>query len=386
MLVRYYGHVGLPTGYGDAAAEMCMAILSAGLDLEISTDGDACHKRFLPLAKSFKNEHELSPPDAVIVHTLPLDCEKILIDKVGDRFPKAMTVAYTTWEGASLIPPEMARSLSVFGHVWVPSSATARCMTNPAGSLGVVGCAVVPHPFDESLWTDEGLIASYNGGPGPYRFYYIGAWTARKNVDGIIRAYLRAFTADDDVELVIQSHSAPESACHVAQLSSGLGDKPMPTIRFSNRRMSHDEIAVLHREANCFVTASRGEAWNLPAFDALLARRHVIAPGGMGSDEFLKGTSADLYGSRIAPAHGEVRLVDAPDVPAGYGVAHYVGHQGLSVRSDWRDPDICELADMMASAYAARLSHLQVKYDPCLRFGRVAVGRRIADLLQGASR
>lgn len=385
MLVRYYGHVGLPTGYGDAAAEMCMAILSAGLDLEISTDGKALHRRFLPLATCIRSKTELSPPDAIIIHTLPMDCGALLESTgVGDQFPKARRVACTTWEGASMIPGEMQQSLAQFDQVLVPSAPTARCMTmsNPLTRV-----CVVPHPFDETLWTDEGIIASYNVGAGPYRFYYIGAWTARKNVEGLIRAYLRAFTADDDVELVIQSHAAPESACQVAQLSSGLGDQPIPTIRFSNQRMSHEEIAALHRESHCFVTASRGEAWNLPAFDALLARRHVIASGGMGSDDFLKGTSADLlYASRVSPAHGEVRLVDAPDVPAGYGVAHYVGHQGLSVRSDWRDPDLCELASLMALAYAARRSNLQVTYDPVSRFGRRAVGRRIADLLQGASR
>jgi len=307
---------------------------------------------------------------------------------VGDQFPMARRVAYTTWEGASMIPAEMRQSLAQFDQVWVPSSPTARCMAHPIGNSLTRVC-VVPHPFEENLWSPDDTATSVGEqapSSGPYRFYYVGAWTARKNVDGLVRAYLRAFDADDDVELVIQSDAANESACAIAQLCSGLGDRERPTIRFSNRRMSHDEIGALHRECHCFVTATRGEAWNLPAFDAMLARRHVIAPGGMGSDDFLKGTSANLYGSQLSPAYGEVWLVDSSDAPPGYGRAQYVGHQGLSVLSDWRDPDLIELSDLMSLAYTGRRSQLSVTVDPVSRFGRAAVGRRIADLLQGDPR
>lgn len=386
MLVRYYGHVGLPTGYGDAAAEMCMAILSAGLDLEISTDGKALPQRFLPLATCIKNEADLSPPDAIIVHTLPMDCAKLLaLSQAGDRYPRARRIAYTTWEGASLIPQSMAVELSHFDQIWVPSTATARCVTlRHAGAMNARVC-VVPHAFDESLWSGDDTVTEHSIGEGPYRFYYVGAWVLRKNVDGLIRAYLRAFDAEDDVELVIQSSGARDSACQIAQLATGLQPGSLATIRFSNRRMSYEEIQALHRECHCFVTATRGEAWNIPAFEAMLARRHLIVPSGSGSDDFLKGTSAALYDSRLSPAYGEVELVQAPDAPPGYGVAHYVGHQGLSVLSDWRDPDLGELADLMALAYSSRRTGLTISSDPVSRFGRAAVGRRILDLLQGVT-
>jgi glycosyltransferase involved in cell wall biosynthesis len=386
MLIRYYGHVGLPSGYGDAASEMCMAILGAGFELEISTDGEQCHQRYMPLARCFRNEAELRAPDVVVVHTLPLDCAEVLVkNRIRKRYPLALCVAYTTWEGASMIPTDMAMSLGAFDHVWVPSTGTAAHLV--VGTRARV--VVVPHPFDESRWTNpptatrEALDARALLGH-PYRFYYVGAWSSRKNVDGVVRAYMRAFGAHHEVELVIQSAQAAPSACQVAQFATGI-EEHQPVIRFSNQWLSHDDMCALHQSAHCFVTASRGEAWNLPAFDAMLARSHIIAPSGLGSDDFLRETSADLYDARLAPAVGDVRLVAAPDAPPGHAVAQYWGAQGLTVRSDWRDPDLADLSLKMKAAYRQRITHLRINYDPAERFGRVAVGRRIAEILQGAA-
>ena len=78
MLVRYYGHVGLPTGYGHAAEHRARVVLryrADDLELEISTDGKELHNDYLPLARCLRDETALSPrPDVVIVHTLPVDC------------------------------------------------------------------------------------------------------------------------------------------------------------------------------------------------------------------------------------------------------------------------------------------------------------------------
>ncbi len=388
MKIRYYGHVGVPTGYGDAAAEMCMAIAGAGHDLEISTDGDNCHRRFLPLVRCFKNEAALTPPDVVVVHSLPLDCAKILSSRhIREQYPKALCVAYTTWEGASWVPESLVVAFSMFDQIWVPSFQNKATICHPR--LDGIPVEVVPHAFDESRWAEAASRSPPAPPARPYRFYYIGAWTARKNVDGLIRAYLRAFRAGEEVELILQSAGAGDSALEVSALSTGLvgeGSAPtMPTIRFSNRRMSHEEIMALHRESHCFVTATRGEAWNLPAFDAMLAGRHIIAPKGQGSDDFLEGTSATLYGSRLAPAFGDVLLVDAPNVPAGHAVAHYVATQGLTARCEWRDPDLVDLALRMRGAFGVT-DTLWVPYDPRERYGRAAVGQRITQILKGASR
>lgn len=376
MIIRYYGHVGLPTGYGDAANEMCMAILSAGHQLEIQTDAKQCPVKYLPLASCFKNVADMSPPDAVIVHTLPLDCAKVLWEqRIRELYPNATCVAYTTWEGCSPVSSAVCDALSRFDDVWVPSSHTAATF---AATMGDIVVEVVPHAYDAA---DEARYAPMHRDPNDrFTFYYIGAWSARKNVEGLIRAYVRAFDVDDPVRLVIHSAGAAVSACHIAVLSTGVEPGQHPPIEFSHERVTDEIITLMHRKYQCFVTAARGEAWNLPAFHAMLARRHIITPRD-GSSEFLEGTSAAFIPAAVVPGGGEVQLVTSPNTPPGYGAARYLGHQGFSVRDDWLDPDLRVLAQRMRGAVEYQIDKLAVHYDTASRFGREAVGSLITELL-----
>lgn len=390
MKVRYYGHLGKPTGYGDAAGEFCMSMLEAGIDLEISTDATQCPNRFLPLAPFIRDVNQDSADvDAVIVHTLPLSCKNVLgaIDHLCKGAPR---IAYTTWEGISPISQAVADALGAFDALWVPSRQTHRAVIHgPSPEPGLV--EIIPHAYDPLAYGPNGL---HHSGLDPsragstYRFYYIGAWNRRKNVDGLIQAYIRAFSADDDVNLHMHSTGASREACKLAAISTGVEPGRMPAISFSSERVSDEEISALHQDSHCFVTATRGEAWNLPAFDAMLAKRHVIVPMGQGSDDFLANTSADRYRCELRPAGGEIRMVsmEAPGQPPGTGIAQYIGAQGMSVHDDWHDPDPSQLAIAMRRAYLDRVTDLRLDYNPADRFSRKVVGKMIRNTIESMKR
>lgn len=380
MRVRYYGHVGAPTGYGDAANELCMAMLAADIEIDILTTGTDLPARYRDLTTRIVSEDTPTPePDAVIIHTLPLDCERTLAAaRIRERFPKARCIAYTTWEGQSKASQEVLVALAPFDETWVPSTQTRDCFGRFMTHRGLfTPLTVIPHAFDEVFWPP-----GPRGGPvrGRYCFYYVGAWTRRKNVEGLIHAYVRAFTSSDDVVLVIQSAGAARSAAEIALLSTGVAAPVLPRVEIGTTRCTN--AAEIHVPNHCFVTATRGEAWNLPAFDALLHGNHIIAPCFTGSDDFLIGSTADLYTSRNVPAGGDVVLMGAhPDNPA-FSRARYVGSQGLTVRDEWLDPDLTKLAELMRRAYEQRTIDLKTEYDPRERFGRRAVGKLIRDTLE----
>jgi len=436
MLVRYYGHVGQPSGYGDAGNEFCMALLAAGVELEISTTGDRLSERYEPLVNRIRDEASLSPdPDVILVHTLPLTCGAFLAsNRVRERYPRARCIAYTTWEGACAIPPSVAESLSQFDMVWVPSRSTAQWLENG----GMRHVEIVPHPFHEALsgiaespcpqceahhvvdgfpiqstvitpagpakvieWSQYNqpihVRVEYEDGrrqsflpcelqrppaEGPYRFYYIGAWNLRKNPEDLVRAYCRAFDRTDNVDLTLMCAGASSEAATLVRMATGLAGEQAP-IHIETARVSDHHIRELHATSHCFVSASRGESWNLPCFDAMLAGRHIIVPDYQGSDTYLTGTSAERYGSRIAPAGGEMVIREAVQGSPGMVRAQYLGTQGLTVKEDWRDPDLISLAVKMRRAYIERISDLRIMYDPAARFGRRAVAQTIRHLLQG---
>lgn len=368
MRIRYYGHLQQETGYGRAALDLASALSRAGHQIDVRTIG--------PRPEAWAPPAELAGGpgvvDAVIVHTLPGDCHRVLELEGLRRGTGPKLVAYTTWEALSAPPHLVGALIAGFDQVWVPSWATAAAFK--ADELGGESVHVLPHCFDESFYRP---LAAWNG--FVYRFYWIGAWTARKNPSGLIRAFSRIFGPADPVGLVLHSPGCSPSSFAQALAETGLDQADLPLISLSNRSLSSDEIAQLHVEADCFVTAARGEAWNLPAFDAMLAGRHVISQRGLGSDDFLQHTTAELVNGWEAPAMVDVVASRADDASI---TVKTVGAQGLTSRSCWLEPDLWALSEAMRWAVQRRTRTIDLAYDPVERFGYAAVAKLALDMLE----
>jgi glycosyltransferase involved in cell wall biosynthesis len=385
MRVRYYGHVGRLTGYGQAGADLCMSLLAAGAELEIGVIGKpppseaaVALEHYDALRARLRHEHEMTTPDVVIVHTLPLDCARV-VELVGCG--DSPCVAYTTWEAASAMPEEVTTALGDFDQVWVPSY-QAWCAMGGTPTIfdgRSDRLVIVPHAFDPAT-LEERRRKSFNFDLG-YRFYYSGAWTSRKNPAGILRAWAMAFGKDDGpgVGLVLHCPGAHQEQFAIALHQTGLTPDQMAPVVFRTQPLSDMEYLDLHRKHDCFVTATRGEAWNLPAFDAMLAGRHVIHPIGMGADDYLEDTSAHRYGGMLAPASVDVTVTERM---AGVVKLSIVGAQGLSSRSTWLEPNLVVLADAMKSAYRGRCRDLTIDYDVADRYGYPAVGKTALTALE----
>jgi len=320
-------------------------------------------------------------PDAVIVHTLPRDCHRVLEFENLHRGRGPKLVAYTTWE-ALTAPLEVVHPLyERFDQLWAPSRPCALAFASNGmhASAGDRSSAerrtfVVPHGYEQIPTSTEA-----RRGHERYRFYWIGAWTARKNPMGLIRAFAYAFTARDQVELVLHSPGVSRDTFVAALAACGLEQSELPAIRLSNVTLTDEEVVGLHLEGDCFVSAARGEAWNLPAFDALLAGRHVITQYGLGSDEFLIDTTADLIDGWESPAQVDVTMAHSE---AGEVTVRTLGAQGLSARSLWLEPNLSSLADAMRAAYEARTRSITFDYDPASRFSYAAVEQQVLNVLE----
>jgi glycosyltransferase involved in cell wall biosynthesis len=353
------------------------ALDRAGVQLDVRTIGDGDCTR-LP-------EHWFRPianPDTIIVHTLPGDCHRVLELEGLRRGAGPRLVAQSTWE-ALTAPLDIVQPLfDCFDQVWVPSQPTAQALAaNGLHGSGrdresaVARVRVIPHCYDDSL---EGTQPEYSD-PGKFRFYWIGAWSARKNPGGLIRAFALAFYPGAKVELVLHSPGTSLDVFVAALAACGLEQRELPPIVLSNQHLSPDAINSLHRSSDCFVTAARGEAWNLPAFDAMRAGRHVIAQYGLGSDEFLVDTSADLIDGWESPAQVDLAQAYSDD---GSITFKRKCAQGISARSLWLEPNLSSLADAMRSAFESRNRKIKINYNVAERFGYAAVAKLVLDALE----
>lgn len=342
MKVRYYGHVGQSTGYGRAASDLCMALLGAGVELEIRPLSPPNKRVFddayLPLARLVRTEGQLDPrPDAVIVHTTPVDCNTVRgVVMDGPTRTDAPWIAYTTWEALTR-PPMLRAALYDFQQVWHPSRANAE-------ALAARGPAkILPHCFDPATFeARRSRPARPRANPERYAFYFVGAWSERKAPDALVDTFIETFSKFEPVHLFIHSAGADvaliDKALDRVVATSGAG-----STHFSHGHVSEDDVLRMHTTYDCFVTASKGEAWNLPCFDAMLAGRQIIAPLGQGSDDYLAGTDAGIYGT----------------------------NQGRM----WTEPDLGMLSIAMRKMFASRLRDLTVEYDPRTRYGYPAVAQ-----------
>lgn len=380
MKVRYYSHAHLPTGFGRAALDLAMALDRAGTRLEIVTLGPRPVDVPWPIPGDMVDP--IDDPDAVIVHTLPGDCHRVLETERLVRGQGPKLVAYTTWE-ALTAPEHIVRPLyDCFDEVWAPSHVAARALgvnglhgTSRERESAGLRTRVIPHCYDPDA---ERPSVEYSD-PDKFRFYWIGAWTARKNPGGLIRAFALAFGPDSRAELVLHSPGTTMDAFCAALAQTGLTQRELPKIILSNQQISAASIAAFHYQADCFVTAARGEAWNLPAFDALLAGRHVISQYGLGSDEFLVDTSADLIDGWESPAQVDVTFTSSDD---GSISMKTIGAQGLTSRSLWLEPNLSSLADGMRSAVELQKRTITTTYDVAGRFGYAAVAQQALNVLE----
>lgn len=379
MRIRYYGHVGQPTGYGHAATETCYALAAAGAELEISTPANANDWRATEdhaggLVSHVRHEQNLGPADVVIVHTLPLSCGE-LVDKLPalSREQRGATrvIAYTTWEGSSPVSAAIVAAMAEFDAIWVPSDQNAHCFVN-AGIRTPVH--VVPHAFDPATIERRAIRQDRHR----FAFLYVGAWNNRKNPDGVIRAFVRAFAGSPeqkDVMLGLHAPGTKPETVQLAKIATGVDPDRMPEVRlFGGGYLTQAQLWKMHSESDCFVSTTRGEAWNLPAFDAMLANRHIIHTAGTGADQYLSYGTYDGIRGRAAPAHGEIRIVPPRDAYGHTGVV-YAGPQGLDVTGDWIEPDIAETAIAMRHFVLQGRSGGGTEYQTVTeKFSRAAIG------------
>ena len=118
-------------------------------------------------------------------------------------------------------------------------------------------------------------------------FFNCGKWEIRKGHDILIKAFNKAFSAEDDVELWMMCHNpfySNEENKHWEDLykNSPVGDK----IRIIPRQRSQKDVYNIMRQIDCGVFPSRAEGWNLELLELMSCGKHVIATNYSGHTQF----------------------------------------------------------------------------------------------------
>lgn len=263
-------------------------------------------------------------PHAALSFLTPLLVEPI---------PGVPTVNYTMFEGTR-IPESWARANAAHDLVVVPTESSRQAWLeagHPDDRLKVCPPGIHVHPGDEAdpprniLAPSGRPIADYR-----VRILNISDFIARKNIDGLLRVWLRATNASDDAILILKlgkgGPTLKQEFAHLLQQTArvvGRRFEEAAPIAALMGRYDEAGISTLYQLATHYWSMSHGEGWDLPMTRAGAKGLGLIAPRNSAYTTYLNDDIAHLIPCTIGPAC----------MP--YSDAIYPPFQGI----DWWHPD-----------------------------------------------
>jgi len=291
-----------------------------------------------------------------------------------------------------MLPAEHAAALSAYDAVIVPSYFCADVINDARKAISPIVDAgkvhVVPHCFDEDWWPHP--AARTRRPDEKTRFLSIGTWGERKNMLGVLRAYLHEFTRADNVQLMLVISNPDLDEIRSVLARSGIPSSEWPEIHVPEpRELSEQDIVELHQSADAFVTATRGEGWGLGMFEAMILGKEVIAPMWGGHQDFLSGSALHRFvHGQLTPCFGGIQRGQVVETEHGLMQRAVVAlPPGVDCKQHWYEPDLLTLASQMRTVYRRGYAHSQSLLDferetLEARFGYRTVGPKLSNTLK----
>jgi glycosyltransferase involved in cell wall biosynthesis len=266
------------------------------------------------------------PMDLSIQVTIPNEWEKMAPVNIG------VTAGIET----SHVSPEWLQKANIMDKVIVVSEhakqgfvkASYNVQDNNGNDLGTLTCQtpidVVGYPVKDITPVDlsEKLNLSTD-----FNFLTIAQWGPRKNLENTVKWFVEEFR-DEEVGLVIKTHRANMSLGDRRNTETllkifldKLGERNCK-IHYLHGDMTEEELHGLyvHPKIKGFVSATHGEGFGLPLFEAAYSGLPIAAPAWSGHVDFLYGniTNAVSGKTKRGPLFEKIQYDLEPVQPAAH--------------------------------------------------------------------
>lgn len=236
-------------------------------------------------------------------------------------------VAYAVWE-TDRLPDHFRFNLGLAAEIWTCSTYCRDVLSRAGRPVFIVPHVVAPPAPDAAA---EARVRERIGGGGEFLFYTVvsSAANVRKGVEETVRAFGELFPGGEARLVVKTARPLPPHLAGTPGVVSIAG--PLP----------EEEVAALHRVADCYVSAHRSEGWGLTLSDAMAAGRVVVATAHGGNMDFMNASNSLPVACGVEP----VRPRDAATQP-----------DTLTVDMRWGYVDPDDLKRQMRRAFDERAS------------------------------
>jgi glycosyltransferase involved in cell wall biosynthesis len=240
-----------------------------------------------------------------VEQSLVQEITKLSHNKVNNRCPKVYAtnvpgknngtvVSYTMMETETRVHPDLVKALSPASEMWVPSEWNRQVFLNSGVKIPMT---VMPLGVNTDLYYPKERKVEYSFPTKKFVFYACSTWLWRKGFDVLIKAYSRAFTADDDVSLVLFTkwQGLISSPGIIQDINSYVSNKnSLPHLAIITSVLPGEVMPYMYNSIDAFVLFSRGEGWGLPYCEAAASGVPVIGADHGGQQMFLNDDNSFL--------------------------------------------------------------------------------------------
>jgi SAM-dependent methyltransferase/glycosyltransferase involved in cell wall biosynthesis len=321
--VNVVGYFRSELGTGEAARQVVSALDARGVPVL------PIHGRTIPPNRQGHSYVHLSPAEA----RYPVNVICMNADMLGEFaaqaghtfFDDRYTIGLWFWE-VELFPDQWASAFDHVDEVWLATEHMVHAVSavSPVPVLKVtlpVQMQPVMHASRAELDLPEGFMFLFS-------FDHHSVFE-RKNPIGTLKAYTRAFAADDGATLVIRSINAASAPEHHARLLAAAADRP--DVHIIDGYLSPTARDLVVDACDCYVSLHRAEGFGLTMAEAMYLGKPVIATGYSGNLDFMTERNSFLVEHRLI----EIGSGAAPYPPEGR----------------WAEPDLDHAARLMRSVF-----------------------------------
>jgi glycosyltransferase involved in cell wall biosynthesis len=174
-----------------------------------------------------------------------------------------------------------------------------------------------------------------------FRFLHVSSCFPRKGVDVLLAAYGQAFTAADDVTLIIKTFANPHNEITRWLADARAAQPDFPEVLVIEEELSAACLKALYQQCQVLVAPSRAEGFGLPMAEAMLSGLAVITTNWGGQLDFCTEETAWLVDYQFAPSRSHFEVYD----------------------SVWAEPDREHLARRMREVFLAPNDQRQQRID-----------------------
>lgn len=356
--VLYIGNYKENTGWGNAVVNNILAIDSAGIDV-------------VPRAVAYELKDDAPYPDRIkqLEANSSYDCDICIQHVLPHLFSynsNYKNIGFMAVESALFRRTGWVESANLMDEIWVPSLVTkAHCRLS-----GIkVPIKVVPHSLNLNQFNEENVI-KVEQLESTFNFIFIGEFIERKNIAAFIKAFYTEFDNFEPVNLVIKTSQTTASnvETYVSNIANGLKirKKYKPPIVISGMINRKIYTSIL-KQCHSFVMPSRGEAFCIPALEAMACGIPIIWTENTGLDDFAIGEKVQSYET---PCFGAVTGIPFLD----------------NSRSYWQEIDLRKLQFAMRSAFMKWNTEQSIKEskeakEKAKEYTHESIGKQIKELL-----